>query len=48
MGPSTVEFCGEGADDATVTARLNRAARRILPFLSLGFNRNNAASRQSQ
>ena len=33
---STVEFCGDGADDATVTARLNRAARRILPFSLAG------------
>jgi hypothetical protein len=36
-----------GADDATVTARLDRAARRILPFLLLGFNRKNAASKES-
>jgi hypothetical protein len=38
-GPRPSNSAVRGADDATVTARLHRAARRILPFLSLGFNR---------
>jgi hypothetical protein len=46
-GPRPSNSAVRGADDATLTARRNRAARRVLPSLSPGAQQKNAASNES-